>query len=86
MMTAFFMIPVEDAFVFPFRPGPLDIASQQLFHLACYDLDRFRAHVFENSLMSDGHRTPEEMARLKTDDLYLMKAGLEWIKNTLFAH
>lgn len=66
------------------RPGPLDLKSARLFHLACYDLDAFKVHVFEKGIL--GNKTPESdmINRAREDETELLKLGLSWIKKILF--
>ena len=65
-------------------PGSLDIKSGLMFHLACYDLDTFRSHIFEKDLLGDRNLGPETLDALKHDDVALMKLGFKWVKETLF--
>ena len=65
-------------------PGPLDIKSSLMFHLACYDLDTFRSHIFDKDLLGGRNLEPETMNALKHDDAELLKLGFEWVKETLF--
>ena len=57
------------------HPGAVEI-----FYLACYDLDRFREQVFEQSLheMVDPH--PIDLEKLRTDDLALLDFAFVWLK------
>jgi hypothetical protein len=65
-------------------PGPLDMKSSPMFHLACYDLDTFRSHIFDKDLPGDRNLGPETLDALKHDDDELLKLGFEWVKKTLF--
>jgi len=65
-------------------PGQLDIKSSVAFHMACYDLDTFRSHIFEKGIIEDRNLTNETLEALKSDDEALLKFGLHWIKETLF--
>jgi hypothetical protein len=64
--------------------GPLDIKSSLMFHLACYDLDTFRSHVFDKDLLGGWNLDPETLDTLKHDDVELLKLGFKWVKETLF--
>ena len=66
------------------KPGPLDPKSVRLFHLACYDLDDFRTHIFEKGLLDDVDLDDDTRERIKEDDLALLEVGLSWIKQVLF--
>ncbi len=59
--------------------------ENELFYLACYDLDRFRDFVFEERLW-DAYSVEEKVAGSpEEDDVALIRFGIEWIKETLFA-
>lgn len=65
-------------------PGPMDIKSRHMFHLACYDLDSFREHLFEKGLLSGSDSGSMAIELLKNDDIELMKFGIKWIKENVF--
>ncbi len=66
------------------RTRRLTQSENELFYLACYDLDRFRNLVFEKRLL-EAHPVEEEiMKTLEEDDVALMRFGIEWIKYKLF--
>ncbi|MBL0699655.1 MAG: YkgJ family cysteine cluster protein [Desulfosarcina sp.] len=65
-------------------PGPLDIKSRLTFHTACYNLDIFRKHIFENGIMDHLDLNPETLESVKSDDTMLLELGLQWIKYNLF--
>lgn len=58
--------------------------ENDLFYLACYDLDRFRDFVFEKGLCREHPDRERLTGKLETDDLALMRFGIEWIKKTIF--
>jgi len=64
-------------------PGPLDIKSRQLFHMALYDIDNFRVHIVEKGLLDHLEMNMEHLESLK-EDTFLLKFGMEWIKKTIF--
>ena len=66
------------------KPGPLDPKSVRLFHLACYDQDDFRYHIFEKGLLDNYDLDTETRARIRDDDLALLEVGLSWIRRVLF--
>lgn len=66
------------------HPGPLDPKSAHLFHLACYDLDAFKHHVFEKRILGDETPYVDILNRAREDETELLKLGLDWIKKTLF--
>jgi Fe-S-cluster containining protein len=65
-------------------PGKLDGAQADQFYLALYDLDEFRAQIFEQDLVKDFTLPPAFLQRLATDDEALMDFGIVWVKNMLF--
>ena len=58
--------------------------ENELFYLACYDLDRFRNLVFEERLWKPRLVEGKEIKALEEDDMALMRFGIEWIKDRLF--
>lgn len=65
------------------KPGRLDLKEQRMFHMACYDLDAFRTHIFEKGLLEAMNLSAEQLASFKDDEI-LLRFGLKWIKETLF--
>ncbi|MBF0390759.1 MAG: YkgJ family cysteine cluster protein [Desulfamplus sp.] len=74
-------------------PGKLDGADSENFYLACYDIDTFRAKIFENGEPENGflkdviekyNISEFYLKKIKTDDVALMEFGLAWVKNMLF--
>jgi len=62
----------------------LEKQENELFYLACYDLDRYRDFVFEKRLW-ESHPIEEKVLKdLEDDDVALMQFGIEWIKGRLF--
>lgn len=64
----------------------LDHRENELFYLACYDLDRFRELVFEKRLWEGRPVEGETIRDLEEDNVALMRFGIEWIKGRLFGH
>lgn len=65
-------------------PGALDTKSAHLFHLACYDLDTFRHHIFEKGLLGDNRPAEAVMELIRTDDTALLRFAIDWVKQVLF--
>ena len=62
----------------------LEKQENELFYLACYDLDRYRDFVFEKRLW-EAHPIEEKVLKdLEDDDVAMMQFGIEWIKGRLF--
>ncbi len=65
-------------------PGPLDLDSRHLFHVALYDLDNFRSQIQNNGLLDNFHVNSRIMEAALTNDVALLDLGIKWIKQTLF--
>lgn len=65
-------------------PGKLDIKLSLLFHMACYDIDKFRSQIFEKGILDDQNLDSETLDAVKNDDVELLKLGFKWIKYKLF--
>jgi Fe-S-cluster containining protein len=61
----------------------LEQQENELFYLACYDLDRYRDFVFEKRLW-EAYPIEEKVLKDLDDDVALMQFGIEWIKGRLF--
>lgn len=58
--------------------------SKQLFFMASYNIDTFRRFVFESSFLQR-YKTPEEtVAKIREDEVELLRFGLKWLKDILF--
>ncbi|MDA8142158.1 MAG: YkgJ family cysteine cluster protein [Desulfobacteraceae bacterium] len=58
--------------------------AKQMFFMVSYNLDQFRRFVFESTFlqrMSVDEKTKEQ---LKTNDVALLKFGVQWLKGLLF--
>jgi hypothetical protein len=58
--------------------------SLQLFFMACYDLDRFRAFVASDGFGALFDLPADEMRTILTDDTALMLFGFRFLRQTLF--
>ncbi len=67
-------------------PGPLDVKSSRLFHMACYDLDKFRFNIFEKGRLDDWNVDAKMLDTIENDDEALLKLGFKWIKYKLFGN
>lgn len=56
----------------------------QMFHLACYDLDRFRRLIFESSFFNRFDLEQDFIEKLRTDDDELLEFSFRWLKFSLF--
>jgi hypothetical protein len=66
------------------QPEPLDLKSAHIFHLALYDLDSFRLQIFDNDLLDELDLEQDKIETIKTDDVALLRFGIEWVKRELF--
>jgi len=64
--------------------GPLDMKSRFAFHMALYDIDTFRSHIFEHHILDTWNLDENTLNTLKNDDVELLKLGHRWIKYILF--
>ncbi len=67
-----------------YRPGPLDPESASRFHLALYDLDRFRQHVQHTGILEGLTIDENRLAQAGEDDEALLSVALVWVKHQLF--
>jgi uncharacterized protein len=62
----------------------LDAKRMEMFHTACYDLDRFRELVFGSSFLQRFELSDTETAELRADDLALLRFAFRWLRFALF--
>ena len=67
------------------KPGPLDIVSKRLFHLACYDVDGLREKVLSKSMPGNFQVDARRLDAARTDDWALLEIGYEWVCKILLA-
>ena len=53
---------------------------QDMYYMACYDLDRFRRFVFESTFLKRFETDPDEVDKIKTDDVALYKFAMKWLE------
>jgi Fe-S-cluster containining protein len=63
----------------------LDTRRMEMFHMACYDLDRFRRFVFESSFLERFELEPDLVAKIRADDRELLRFSFRWLRYALFA-
>lgn len=63
------------------KPTPV---SNQLFFMASYDIDRFRAFIMSPSFNETYNIPVEQMATLVADDEALLEFGVSFLRHTLF--
>jgi len=63
----------------------LDPRRMEMFHTACYDLDKFRRFLFESTFLDRFELEPGLAEQLRTDDEALMRFAYRWLRYALFA-
>lgn len=58
--------------------------SIQMFFMASYDLDRFRAFVFDSSFLRHFQVDPDLQRNLRTNDEELLQFAFRWLRFSLF--
>ncbi|NNG01417.1 MAG: YkgJ family cysteine cluster protein [Desulfobacteraceae bacterium] len=58
--------------------------AKQLFFMVSYNIDKFRAFVFESTFLERMDIDPDEVAKIKTDDVALLRFGVNWLTDVLF--
>lgn len=53
---------------------------QEMYFMACYDIDRFRRFVFETSFLKQFEIEKNEIEKMKCDDTALYKFAMKWIE------
>ena len=66
--------------------GPPDLAERKLkmFFMACYNLDRFRAFVFESRFLERFEVEKETAEAMRADEAALLRFGFRWLRFALF--
>jgi Fe-S-cluster containining protein len=63
----------------------LDPKRCDIFFTACYDLDRFRAFVFESTFLERFELDAQTVEPLRGDDEALLRFAFRWLRFALFA-
>ena len=58
---------------------------QEIYYMACYDLDRFRRFVLDSTFLKRFDVSPEAVEDLKTDDVALYRFAIKWLEYGLLA-
>ncbi|MBI9085318.1 MAG: YkgJ family cysteine cluster protein [Desulfobacterales bacterium] len=53
---------------------------QEMYYMACYDLDRFRRFVLESTFLDRFEVSPEAIEQMKTDDVALYRFAIQWLE------
>jgi Fe-S-cluster containining protein len=62
----------------------LDPKRIEMFHMACYDLDRFREFVFESTFLERFEVDPDLVEQMRTEDVALLGFAFRWLRFALF--
>jgi Fe-S-cluster containining protein len=68
------------------NPRVRELTEQKLgmFYMVSYNLDRFRDFVFQTKFLQVFDVSPEEIQRVASNEVELMKLGMRWLKFALF--
>jgi Fe-S-cluster containining protein len=58
--------------------------SKQMFFMVSYNIDKFKAFVFESSFLDRYKVDAATLKKIKADEVELLKFGLKWLKGVLF--
>lgn len=58
--------------------------AKQMFFMVSYDIDKFRRFVFDSTFLERMPVYEETREKLETDDVALLKFGVNWLKSILF--
>ena len=53
---------------------------QEMYYMACYDLDRFKRFVFESKFLETFEVDTETVEKIKHDDVELYKFAMRWLE------
>ena len=67
------------------KGGTLNPQQMEMYFTACYDLDKFRAFVFESSFLEKYEVEQEVQDQIRTDDVELYKFSVRWLRTCLFS-
>jgi hypothetical protein len=55
-----------------------------MFFMVCYNIDAFKAFVFESSFLDKFDVDETTQKRIENDDVELLKFGFQWLRFALF--
>jgi hypothetical protein len=59
-------------------------AKMEMFHMVCYNLDKFRTFLFGTSFFNRFSVEPELQKKMEDDDEELLRFGFRWLKFSLY--
>lgn len=75
-------ITLHDYFV---QGKQLNMPRRELFHMACYNLDKFRRFIKESTFLNRFELEEGLLEKIMADDEELLRFGFRWLKFALFA-
>lgn len=67
------------------RGKQLDVPRMELFHMACYNMDKFRRFIKESTFLNRFELEEGLLEKIMEDDEELLRFGFLWLKFALFA-
>ncbi len=58
--------------------------AKQMFFLVSYNIDKFRQFVFESTFLQRYPTDADTLAKIRDDEIELLKFGIKWLKSILF--
>jgi Fe-S-cluster containining protein len=58
---------------------------QEMYFMACYDLDRFRRFLLESTFLDRFDVEPQKIEEIKSDDVALNRFAIQWLEYGLLA-
>jgi Fe-S-cluster containining protein len=63
----------------PWGPQGVKNPALEMAFMACFNIDKFKAFIFESTFLSRFSVSPERIETLAASDVELMKFGFEWV-------
>jgi len=76
----------RDIVTHPFLRGPEELSPQkmEMFHMGCYDLDKFKRFVIESPFLDKFEIDPARVEAIESDDKELLRLGADWVRFAVF--
>ncbi|MFC1475456.1 YkgJ family cysteine cluster protein [Candidatus Zixiibacteriota bacterium] len=66
------------------RGGELSPEKMEMFHVVCYNIDKFREFLLQSTFLQKFNIAEDVIEKIKTDDVELFKFGCNWLKFSLY--
>ena len=66
------------------KGGELLPEKMEMFHLVCYNIDKFRRFLFDSTFFDKFVITEHEKEIIESNDVELFKFGVQWLKFSLY--